>query len=139
MGTILISRIRSRSRSRWTSRRNVVVAAGCGVATTVAATVVLILAGGAPAPVPRDPPSTVAAASAEVTPPEQAVVSAALRSGDPRLERIAEEVAAGRAGVSALADTRVLRHHRVVTSTMSPERLRSRAAIDRFHHRLGAG
>lgn len=60
---------------------------------------------------------------------------AALASGDSRLERIAEDVAAGRAGVSALADPQILRHHGVDTSARPPARFRSRVAADRFHHR----
>jgi len=131
MSTVLTPRIRSYSQP--VSRR-VAMAVGCGVAT-VAATVALVPGGTAPAPVTRAAPSTAEATIPDLSVPEQAAVNAALASGDPRRERIAEEVAAGRAGPSALADPGVLRHHGVDTSARPPARFRSRAAADRFHHR----
>lgn len=132
MSTILTPRIRSLPRG--ISRRNgVLMAVGGGVAI-VAVTVVLVSAGGAPAPVTRAAPPT-ASTSVDFSVSEQAAVYAALASGDSRLERIAVEVAAGRAGVSALADPRVLHNHGVDTSTRPAARFRSRAAADRFHHR----
>ncbi len=131
MSTVLAPRIRSRPRI---SRRIVVVAVGCGVAT-VAATAALVVPGGAPAPVTRAAPSKAAVPSADLSVSEQAAVYAALASGKPRLERIAVEVGAGRTGVSALADPRVLHNHGLDTSTTPPARFRSRAAVDRFHRR----
>jgi len=133
MSTVLTPRIYSHPR-RISRRNGVAMALGCGVAT-VAATVALVSGGGAPAPVTHAAPPTVAATSADLSVSEQAAVYAALASGDPRLERIADDVTAGRAGVSALADPGVLRHHGVDTSARPPARFRSRAAADRFHHR----
>lgn len=133
MSTVLTPRIRSHP-LRISRRNGVAMAVGCGVAT-VAATVALVPGGAAPAPVTRAAPPTAAATSPDLSVSEQAAVNAALASGDPRRERIAEDVAAGRAGVSALADPRVLRHHGVDTSARPPARFRSRAAADRFHHR----
>jgi hypothetical protein len=133
MSTVITPRIRSYSRP--VSRRTgVAMAVGGGVAT-VAATVALVSGSAAPAPVTPAAPPTAAATSADLSVSEQAAVNAALASGDPRLERIAEDVTAGRAGVSALADPRVLRNHRVDTSTRPPARFRARVAADRFHHR----
>ena len=135
MSTVLTPR--TRSHPRRISRRNVVaVAVGCGVAT-VAATVALVSFGvDAPAPATRAaPPPAAAATGAHLSVSEQAAVYAALASGDPRLERIAKDVAAGRAGVSALADPQILRHHGVDTSARPPARFRARAAADRFHNR----
>jgi hypothetical protein len=131
MSTILTPRFRLHPRR--ISRRNVVVAVGCGVAT-VAATVALVFGSDSPAPVTRAAPPT-AAASADLSVSEQAAVYAALASGDPRLQRIAEDVAAGHAGLSALADPQILRHHGVDTSAKPPARFRARVAADRFHHR----
>jgi len=105
------------------------------VCAAVAATVAFFVARDAPAPVTRAAPPAAAPTSADLSVSEQAAVYAALASGDPRLERIAEDVAAGRAGVSALADPQILRHHGVDTSTRPPARFRARAAADRFHHR----
>ena len=133
MSTVLTPRIYSHPR-RISRRNGVVVAVGCGVAT-VAATVALVSGGDAPAPVTRAALPTAAATSADLSVSEQAAVYAALASGDPRLARIAEDVAAGRAGALALADPGVLRHHGVDTSARPPARFRSRAAGDRFHHR----
>jgi hypothetical protein len=133
MSTVLTPRIRSLPRG--ISRRNgVLMAVGGGVAT-VAVAVALASGGDAPAPVTRAAPPTAASTSVDLSVSEQAAVYAALASGDSRLERIAVEVAAGRAGVSALADPRVLHNHGVDTSTRPPARFRSRAAADRFHHR----
>lgn len=132
MSTVLTPRFRLHPRR--ISRRNVVVAVGLGVAT-VAATVALVFGSDSPAPVTRAAPPTTAAASADLSVSEQAAVYAALASGDPRLERIAEDVAAGRAGISALADPQILRHHGVDTSARPPARFRWRVAADRFHHR----
>lgn len=133
MNTVLTPRIRSHPR-RISRRNGVAMAVACGVAT-LAATVALVPGGGAPAPVTRAAPPTAAATGADLSVSEQAAVYAALASGDARLERIAEDVAAGRAGVSALADPRILRHHGVDTSASPPAGVRSRAAGDRFHHR----
>ena len=133
MSTVLTPRIRSHP-WRISRRSGVAMAVGCAIAT-VAATVALVPGGAAPAPVTRAAPPQAAATSADLSVSEQAAVNAALASADPRLERIAEDVAAGRAGVSALADPQILRHHRVDTSTRPPARFRSRAAADRFHHR----
>jgi hypothetical protein len=133
MSTVITPRIRSYSRP--VSRRTgVAMAVGGGVAT-VAAAVVLVAGGDAPAPVTPASPATASATGAGLSVSEQAAMYAALASGDPRLERVAEDVAAGRAGVSALADPSVLRHHRVDTSATPPARFRSRAAGNRFHHR----
>ena len=133
MSTVLTPRIPSRP--RWISRPNGVAIAVGGAVATLAATVVLVSGGGAPSPVTRAAPPTAAATSVELSVSEQAAVNAALASGDARLERIAQDVAAGRAGVSALADPRVLRSHGVDTSASPPARFHSRAAADRFHHR----
>jgi hypothetical protein len=133
MSTVLTPRIRLHARR--ISRRNAVaLAVGSGVAA-LAATVALVFGGDAPAPVTRAAPSTAAAPSADLSGSEQAAVYAALASGDPRLARLAEDVAAGRAGVSALADPHVLRHYGVDTSATPPARFRARAAADRFHGR----
>jgi hypothetical protein len=135
MSTVITPRIRSYSRP--VSRRTgVAMAVGGGVAT-VAAAVVLVAGGDAPAPVTPASPATATASAigAGLSVSEQAAMYAALASGDPRLERVAEDVAAGRAGVSALADPSVLRHHRVDTSATPPARFRSRAAGHRLHHR----
>ena len=133
MSTVLTPRIRSHPRPI-RRRSGVALAVGCGVAT-VAAMVALLPGGGAPTPVTRTSPPTAAATSANLSVSEQAAANAALASGDARLERIAQDVAAGRAGVSALADPRVLRSHGVDTSASPPARFHSRAAADRFHHR----
>jgi hypothetical protein len=133
MSTVLNPRIRSRV-PRVSRRNRLAMAVGGGVAT-VAATVALVSGGDAPAPVTRAAPPTAAAISAELSVSEQAAVYAALASGEARLERIAEDVAAGRAGASALADPQILRHHGVDTSARPPARFRVRAAADRFHHR----
>jgi hypothetical protein len=133
MSTVLTPRFRLHPR-RISRRNGVALAVGGGVAT-VAATVAIVFGGDAPAPVTRAAPPTAAAASAHLSVSEQAAVYAALASGNPRLERIAEDVAAGRAGVSALADPQILRHHGVDTSARPPARFRWRVAADRFHYR----
>lgn len=133
MSTALTPRIGSRP-PRISRQTGVAAAVGCGIAT-VAATVALVSGGDAPAPVAPAAAPAATATGAHLSVSEQSAVYAALASGDPRLEGLAEHVAAGRAGVSALADPSILRHHRVDTSATPPARFRSRAAADRFHHR----
>jgi hypothetical protein len=65
---------------------------------------------------------------------ERAAVAAALTAGDPRIRLIAREVAAGRAGASALADPAILHHHQLDTSRATAATA-GRLAADRFHHR----
>lgn len=133
MSTVLTPRIRSRV-PRVSRRNRLATAVACGVAT-VAVTVALVPGGDAPTPVTPATPSAAAATGTDLSISEQAAVYAALASGDLRLERIAEDVAAGRAGASALGDPQILRHHGVDTSARPPARFRVRAAADRFHHR----
>jgi hypothetical protein len=69
-----------------------------------------------------------------LTADERAAVSAALASDDERTRGLAVSVAAGEAGVSALADPAILHHHGVDTSeTRAPRR--TQLAPLRFHHR----
>jgi len=133
MSTVLTPRTRLRTRP--VSRRSGVAMAAGGVIAGVAAALALIAGGDAPAPVTSAAPATASTTGAGLSVSEQAAVYAALASGDSRLEQVADDVAAGRAGISALADPSILRHQRVDTSANPPARFRSRAAADRFHHR----
>ena len=133
MSTVLNPRNRSHA-PRISRRNRIGLAVGCGVAT-FAVTVALVPGGDPPPPVTPATPSAAAATGTDLSVSEQAAVYAALASRDPRLERIAEDVAAGRAGASALGDPQILRHHGVDTAARPPARFRIRAAAHRFHHR----
>jgi hypothetical protein len=72
--------------------------------------------------------------SAALTDTEQAAVITALSQGGSRQRRIARQVAAGKAGPSALADPAILHHHGIDTSRASA-RPAGELGAERFHHR----
>ena len=82
---------------------------------------------------PKDEPSPAQAFPGSLTAAERATAAEALTSPDSRRQRIGQQVAAGQAGASALANPTILHHHGVDTSRIVIRD--TEVAAQRFHHR----